>query len=77
LALKNLQTKAKNITKSLDKEKYEIENINFGHQRVYTRGLQESMAMGKSMSANNSSNVPVSEQQVEVNVSLSAKIRVY
>jgi len=77
LALKNLKTKAENIVKSLGKEKYEIENINFGHQRVYTRGLQESMAMTKSMSVGSSSNVPVSEQQVEINVSLSAKIRVY
>jgi len=77
LALKNLQTKAENITKSLGKEKYEIENINFGHQRAYVRGLNESMVMTKSMSAGRSSNVPVSEQQVEINVSLSVKIRVY
>ncbi|MFW5795291.1 MAG: SIMPL domain-containing protein [Bacillota bacterium] len=77
LALKNLQTKAENITNSLGKEKYEIEDINFGHQRVYTRGLQESMPMAKTMSAGSSSNVPVSEQEVEINVSLSAKIRVY
>lgn len=77
LALKNLQTKAENIVKSLGKERFEIENINFGHQRVYTRGLNENMVMSKTMSTGSSSNVPVSEQQVEINVSLSAKVRVY
>ena len=77
MALKNLQTKAENIVKSLGKERFEIENINFGHQRVYTKGLNESMPMARTMSAGSSSNVPVSEQEVEVNVSLSAKIRIY
>jgi hypothetical protein len=79
MALKNLQTKSENIVSGLGKEKYEIESINFGNQRVYSRGLSESMNMTKSMSAGSSmsSNVPVSEQDVEIRVSLNAKIRVY
>lgn len=75
LALSSLKEKAAFMADNLDKENYRIKKINFGQQNIYGNDILKSMT--RSAESANFSEVPLAEQKVNINVSVSAEVELY
>jgi len=74
-ALSSLKDKASFMAESLDKENYRIKEINLGNQNIY--GSKALQTMTRTSEKGDFSEVPLAEQKVNINVSLSAEIELY
>ena len=74
-ALNSLKEKAAFMAENLDKNNYRIKEINFGSQNIYGSDMLRSLSRSPEAAA--ISEVPVSEQKVNINVSLSAEVELY
>lgn len=75
LALSSLKEKASFMAENLDKENYRIKKVNLGQQNIY--GSEALKAMSRTAEASDFSEVPLAEQKVNINVSVSAEIELY
>jgi hypothetical protein len=75
MALNSLKEKAAFMAENLDKENYRIKEISFGQQNIYGNDVLRSMT--RSAESANFSEVPLAEQKVNINVSVSAEIELY
>ena len=75
LALSSLKEKAAFLAENLDKKNYRIKKINFGRQNIYGNDVLQSMT--RSAESANFSEVPLAEQKVNINVSVSAEVELY
>ncbi|MFN2341568.1 MAG: SIMPL domain-containing protein [Halanaerobium sp.] len=74
-ALSSLKDKAAFMAENLDKENYRIKKLNFAQQNIY--GSDVLKAMTRTAEASEFSEVPLAEQKVNINVSVSAEIELY
>ena len=74
-ALSSLKNKAAFMAENLDKENYRIIQLNFGRQNLYGNDALQSMS--RSMESSSVSEVPLAEQKVNINVSVSAEVELY
>lgn len=74
-ALNSLKDKAAFMAENLDKENYRIKEVNFGQQNIYRSDALK--AMSRTAEAEDFSEVPLAEQKVNINVSVSAEIELY
>lgn len=74
-ALSLLKEKAAFMAQNLDKENYRIKEINFGRQNIY--GSDALKSMTRTAESVNFSAVPLAEQKVNIDVSLTAEIELY
>lgn len=74
-ALRSLKDKAAFMAENLDKENYRIKNVNFGRQNIYGSDILKSMT--RSAESSRVSEVPLSEEKVNIGVSISAEIELY
>jgi len=75
LALSSLKDKAAFMAENLDKENYRIKKLNFAQQNIY--GSDVLKAMTRTAESSEFSEVPLAEQKVNINVSVSAEIELY
>jgi uncharacterized protein YggE len=75
VALSSLKDKAAFMAENLDKENYRIKEINFGQQNIYGSNILQSMT--RSAESSSISEVPLAEQKVNINVSVSAEVELY
>ena len=74
-ALNSLKDKAAFMAENLDKENYRIIELNFGRQNLY--GSDSLQSMSRSLESSRTSEVPLAEQKVNINVSVSAEVELY
>jgi len=74
-ALSSLKEKAAFMAENLDKENYRIKRVNFGQQNIYGSDLLKSMS--RTAESTQVSEVPLAEQKVNINVSVSAEVELY
>ena len=74
-ALSSLKEKAAFMAENLDKENYRIKRVNFGQQNIYGSDLLRGMS--RTAEAAQVSEVPLAEQKVNINVSVSAEVELY
>lgn len=74
-ALKTLKEKAAFMAKNLDKENYRIKEVSFGRQNIY--GNDALKTMTRTAESNSFSEVPLAEEKVNINVSVSAEVELY
>ncbi len=74
-ALSSLKEKAAFMAENLDKENYRIKRVNFGQQNIYGSDLLRSMS--RTAESSQVSEVPLAEQKVNINVSVSAEVELY
>ena len=74
-ALSSLKNKAAFMAENLDKENYRIIQLNFGRQNLYSS--EPLQPMTRSMESSSVSEVPLAEQKVNINVSVSAEVELY
>ena len=75
VALSSLKDKAAFMAENLDKENYRIKKVNFGRQNIYGNNVLQSMT--RSAESSSISEVPLAEQKVNINVSVSAEVELY
>lgn len=75
MALSSLKDKAAFMAENLDKENYRIKEVNFGSQNIY--GAEPLAAMSRKAEAAGISEVPLSEEKVNIRVSISAEVELY
>ena len=74
-ALSALKDKASFMVENLDKENYRIKEINLGQQNIY--GSQALKSVTRTVETGDFSEVPLAEQKVNINVSVSAEVELY
>jgi uncharacterized protein YggE len=74
-ALSSLKEKAAFMAENLDKENYRIKRVNFGQQNIYGSDLLRPMT--RAAESSQISEVPLAEQKVNINVSVSAEVELY
>lgn len=74
-ALASLKDKAAFMAENLDQENYRIKKVNFGQHNIYGSDMLRSMT--RSAESSKISEVPLSEEKVNIKVSVSAEIELY
>lgn len=74
-ALDSLKEKAAFMAANLDKENYRIKEVNLGQQNIYRSEALK--AVSRTAESGSLSEVPLAEQKVNINVSVSAEIELY
>lgn len=74
-ALSSLKEKAAFMAENLDKENYRIKKVNLGQQNIYGSDLLKGMT--RAAESAQFSEVPLAEQKVNINVSVSAEVELY